>query len=153
MSSQKSVCRHAHVFMSLHPCISTQLVLLVCIWVQKHVFLSAVFVHVSGFEWIHWALAVCSCIMLHVTMAMLGPSWTSSVSCHVYLLGFSPKSALCWGFTVVLGQIRFRDNSAVMDWVEMGMTCPRNISCLTEENLTALCTCQPHGSHLALLQI
>lgn len=44
---------------------------------------------------------------------------------------------------MVWGQIRFRNSSAVMDWVEMGMTCPRNISCLTEEGLTALCTCQP----------
>lgn len=26
---------------------------------------------------------------------MLGPSLTSSVSCHVYLLGFNPRSALC----------------------------------------------------------
>lgn len=33
---------------------------------------------------------------------------------------------------MVSGQISFRNNSAIMDWVEMGMTCPRNISCLIE---------------------
>lgn len=74
----ESVCGHAHVFMCIHPCICTQLVLLVCVWVQKHVFLSVWLVHASVCEWIHWALAVCLCIMLHINVAhvstCLGPA-------------------------------------------------------------------------------
>ena len=46
---------------------------------------------------------------------MLGPSWTTSGSCHVYLLGFNTRSALCWGFTVIPGWFRFRNHSAIRD--------------------------------------
>lgn len=36
-SSHQSVCRHARVFMYIHTCICTHLVLSICVWVQKHV--------------------------------------------------------------------------------------------------------------------
>lgn len=154
MSSQKSVCRHAHVFyvyLSLH---MKQLVL-VCV-LYKSMFFSlfclSMHLFVSGYTG-PWLCVCASCCTSAWPTCLHAWAQLDFVSCHMYQLGFSPQPPLCWGFAVVLGQTRFRNNSSVMDWVEMGMTCPRNISCLTEEDLTALCTCQPHSSHLALLKI
>lgn len=51
--------------MRIHPSIRTYLVLLVCIWAQKDAFLQSV--HASE-VWTE-ALAVCSCVVSHVSMA------------------------------------------------------------------------------------